>query len=120
LSASKKVQDCTGEGAMRAGFDQNAFVAYLRLTHRRDVTWNIWKKTGIPEATAKNWLLHRCGPSLPHFLALARAYGLSLVEACWSDPPDVIVAAAQAERLAALEAQISALEAERERMRGTS
>lgn len=91
--------------------DGLALAAYLARRHRHCTAGYVAARTGIAEATVRDWLIGRCRPSTPHLLTLVAAYGIGLLEAAWPKAPPEIAAAARAGEIAALKAEIASAHA---------
>lgn len=88
-------------------------VQFLRSRHPAKTADNVAAETGIPFGTIAKWLERSSPPGTVAILRLAAAYGPEFLLAAYPKAPAWLDAAARAQRLAALDAQLAALEAER-------
>lgn len=89
-------------------------VRALRKLHPVKTADAVQAETGIPSTTVGKWLALQSSPSLPAFARLVFAYGPDVVSALFRKAPAWLDAAARAQRLAALDAQLAALQSEKE------
>src|SRR6185295_17804437 len=85
-------------------------VEFLRARHPVKTADNISAETGIGAWTIAKWLERASVPGGIAILRLAAAYGPEFLLAAYPKAPAWLDAAARAQRLAALDAQLAALE----------
>lgn len=89
-------------------------VHFLRARHPSKTADNISAETGINAGTVSKWLERASVPGGIAILRLAAAYGPEFLLAAYPKAPAWLDAAARAQRLAALDAQLAALQDERD------
>ncbi len=85
-------------------------IAFLRVQHPIWTAKGVARRTGISPATVTKWLDRGSAPSGGHLWRLGVVYGIAFVAAVYVEV-DGVEAAARAERLIILEAEIAALKA---------
>lgn len=80
---------------------------------------NLAAAVGAPRETAASWM-KGARPSAAHLMALIATFGPAFLEAAFCAPPRWVVSAAAAERLAALESEIAARQAEAAALAGAA
>ena len=117
MSAQKNGQKRPAGGALPA-LDGAALAARLRRKWPFDTAFEVGRDAGIAVETVRNWLAQKCRPSLPHFLALAKAYGPEFVVAVMPEAPGWVLQAAADAAIARLDAEIAERKAALEKLRG--
>ena len=112
-SAKKHPHSCAkGSAHVRI----KALASYLHRLHPAQTAYEVSARTGISPRTVERWLELGACPSLPHFMALVRAYGPDLLAATLPDQPDWLLVARKAETRARLNAERARIDEELARL----
>lgn len=94
-----------------------AIITFLRRRHPVKLIDCVAAETGIPPKTIAKWIERENVPSGLALLRLIMAYGPDFLVSIYPNAPQWLSTAARQKRLSALDAEIAALEAAREKLK---